>query len=100
MSTLQEASTQTEEAPYLLYYVNSIIENESIIKEQTEYIEKLKRKLDLMKELKEGNDVYDLLDSIGSIEGIVHKNAETIKSLEKQIQELNIKIPIPTHNNN
>ena len=96
MTTLQEASTQTEEAPYLLYYVNSMIENESIIKEQNEYIEKLKRKLDLMKKLKEGNDVYDLLDSIGSIEGIIDKNTETIKSLEKQIQNINTKIP--THN--
>ena len=53
-----------------------------------------------MKKLKEGNDVYDLLDAIGSIEGIIDKNAATIKSLENQIQELNIKIPIPTHNNN
>lgn len=86
--------------PYLLYYVNAIIKNEKIIKEQNEYIEKLKKKLDLMKELKEGNDVYDLLYTIGSIEGIVDKNATTIKSLENQIQELNIKIPMSTHSNN
>ena len=39
-------------------------------------------------------------DTISSIEGIVDKNAATIKSLEKQIQELNIKIPMSTHNNN
>ena len=89
-----------DNTPYLLYYVNAIIKNEKIIKEQNEYIEKLKKKLDLMKELKEGNDVYDLLYTIGSIEGIVDKNATTIKSLENQIQELNIKIPMSTHSNN
>ena len=100
MASLQEASTQTEHAPYLLYYVNTLIKNEVIVKEQNEYIEKLKKKLDLMKKLKEGNDVYDLLDAIGSIEGIVDKNAATIKSLENQIQELNIKVPMSTHNNN
>ena len=96
----QQNFQETVNAPYLLYYVNAIIENEAIVKEQNKYIEKLKKKLDLMKELKEGSDVYDLLDAIGSIEGIVDKNAATIKSLEKQIQELNIKLPMPTHNNN
>ena len=96
----QQNFQETVNAPYLLYYVNAIIENEAIVKEQNEYIEKLKRKLDLMKKLKETNDVYDLLDTISSIEGIVDKNTSTINSLEKQIQELNIKIPIPTHNNN
>jgi hypothetical protein len=96
----QQNFQEIANAPYLLYYVNAIIENEAIVKEQNEYIEKLKKKLDLMKKLKEGNDVYDLLDAIGSIEGIIDKNAATIKSLENQIQELNIKIPIPTHNNN
>ena len=96
----QQNLRETENAPYLLYYINAIIENEAIVKEQNEYIEKLKKKLDLVKKLKEGNDVYDLLDAIGSIEGIIDKNAATIKSLENQIQELNIKIPMPTHNNN
>ena len=96
----QQNFQETVNAPYLLYYVNAIIENEAIVKEQNEYIEKLKRKLDLMKKLKEGNDVYDLLDTIGSIEGIVDKNTSTINSLEKQIQELNTKLPMPTHNNN
>lgn len=96
----QQKLRETENAPYLLYYINAIIENEAIVKEQNEYIEKLKKKLDLVKKLKEGNDVYDLLDAIGSIEGIIDKNAATIKSLENQIQELNIKIPMATHNNN
>ena len=96
----QQNFQETVNAPYLLYYVNAIIENEAIVKEQNEYIEKLKRKLDLMKKLKETNDVYDLLDTISSIEGIVDKNTSIIKSLENQIQELNIKIPMPTHNNN
>ena len=96
----QQNFQETVNAPYLLYYVNAIIENEAIVKEQNKYIEKLKKKLDLMKELKEGNDVYDLLYTIGSIEGIVDKNATTIKSLENQIQELNIKIPMSTHSNN
>tara|TARA_Y100000816_G_C25734657_1_gene386800 strand:+ start:30 stop:329 length:300 start_codon:yes stop_codon:yes gene_type:complete len=98
--TSQQNFQETVNAPYLLYYVNAIIENEAIVKEQNEYIEKLKRKLDLMKKLKETNDVYDLLDTISSIEGIVDKNTSIIKSLENQIQELNIKIPMPTHNNN
>ena len=109
----QQNFQETVNAPYLLYYINAIIENEAIVKEQNEYIEKLKRKLDLMKKLKElkrkldlmkklkeTNDVYDLLDTISSIEGIVDKNTSTINSLENQIQELNIKIPMPTHNNN
>lgn len=100
MTNTQEASSQTDDAPYLLYYVNAIIENEAIVKEQNEYIEKLKKKLDLVKKLKEGNDVYDLIDAIGSIEGTIDKNAATIKSLENQIQELNIKVPMSTHNNN
>ena len=100
MASLQESSTQTEQAPYLLYYVNALIQNEFIVKEQNEYIEKLKRKLDLMKKLKETSDVYDCLDTISSIEGIVDKNNSQIKSLEKQIQELNTKLPMPTHNNN
>lgn len=99
MASLQEASTQTEHAPYLLYYVNTLIKNEVIVKEQNEYIEKLKRKLDLMKKLKEC-DVYDCLDSISSIEGIVDKNNSQIKLLEKQIQNMNTKLPMPTHNNN
>ena len=99
MASLQESSTQTEQAPYLLYYVNTLIKNEVIVKEQNEYIEKLKRKLDLMKKLKEC-DVYDCLDSISSIEGIVDKNNSQIKLLEKQIQNMNTKLPMPTHNNN
>ena len=100
MASLQESSTQTEQAPYLLYYVNALIQNEFIVKEQNEYIEKLKRKLDLMKKLKETSDVYDCLDTISSIEGIIDKNASTIKSLEKQIQDMNTKLPMPSHNNN
>lgn len=89
-----------DNSPYLLYYVNAIIENENIVKEQNEYIEKLKRKLDLMKKLKDGGDVYDLLYTIGSIEGTIDKNAATIRSLEKEIQDVNIKMPMSTHNNN
>ena len=100
MTSAQESSSQTDDAPYLLYYVNAIIENEAIVKEQNEYIEKLKRKLDLMKKLKETSDVYDCLDTISSIEGFVDKNAATINSLENQIQELNTKLPMPTRNNN
>lgn len=88
-----------DNAPYLLYYVNSIIENENIIKEQNEYIEKLKRKLDLMKKLKEvNNDVSDLLDTISSTEGIIDKNASTIKSIEREIQDINTKIPYQSRN--
>ena len=96
----QQNFQETVNAPYLLYYVNAIIENEAIVKEQNEYIEKLKRKLDLMKKLKETSDVYDCLDTISSIEGIIDKNASTIKSLEKQIQDMNTKLPMPSHNNN
>jgi len=93
MSNLQPPSLH-DNAPYLLYYVNAIIENEKIIKEQNEYIEKLKRKLDLMKKLKEvNNDVSDLLDTIHSTEGIIDKNASTIKSIEREIQDINSKIP-------
>lgn len=83
-----------DNSPYLLYYVNAMIENENIIKEQNEYIEKLKNKLTLMKKLKEvNNNVSDLLKIIHSTENIIDKNASTIKSIEREIQDINTKIP-------
>ena len=39
----QQNFQEIANAPYLLYYVNAIIENEAIVKEQNEYIEKLKK---------------------------------------------------------
>ena len=94
----QHSEMQNDNAPYLLYYVNSIIQNEIIMKEQNEYIEKLKKKLTLMKSLKD-SDVYDLLDANGSIEGLIDKNSETIKSLEKEILDINTKVNMPTRDN-
>ena len=79
----QENYQETVNAPYLIYYVNAIIENETIVKEQTEYIEKLKRKLELMKKLKEINEVYELLNTIKSIEQIIDKNTSIICSTKK-----------------